>query len=80
MLVAPDGEAWRFTALGTEAMLEPSVFLAGLQGPRRTEQIVLYGRARLVPEFGWRLELQAEGKPRATRRAGRGGEETPTLV
>lgn len=80
VLVAPDGEAWRFVALGTEAMLEPSVFLAGLQGPRRSEQIVLYGRARLVPEFGWRLELQAEGKPRAARRPGRSSDEGPTLV
>jgi len=79
MLVAPDGEAWRFTALGTEAMLEPSVFLAGLQGPRRSEQIVLYGRARLVPEFGWRLELQAEGKPRGGRRGSR-GDDGPLLV
>jgi hypothetical protein len=33
--------------------VEESVFLAGLDGPRRTVQIVIYGRARNTPAVRW---------------------------
>ncbi|MGE0844769.1 MAG: heparinase II/III family protein [Flavobacteriaceae bacterium] len=45
--------AWRFHADNADIAIEESVFLAGLDGPRRTEQIVLSGRCRLQPRVSW---------------------------
>jgi uncharacterized heparinase superfamily protein len=68
LIVFPDGEAWRFSATGAEIRLEESVFLAANQGPRRSEQIVLYGRARANPEIAWHFERQATGRASGPRR------------
>ena len=49
----PDRDVWTFTAHGDAVELEESVYLAGADGPRRTVQIVIYGRARAQPRVRW---------------------------
>jgi uncharacterized heparinase superfamily protein len=46
ILLLTDREVWSFSAHGETVEMEESVFLAGLDGPRRTLQIVIYGHAR----------------------------------
>jgi uncharacterized heparinase superfamily protein len=53
MLLMPDREAWTFNAFEAEVELEESVYLAGADGPRRTVQIVIHGRARNSPSVRW---------------------------
>ena len=53
MLVMPDRDVWTFTAYEDLVELEESVYLAGRDGPRRTLQMVIYGRARKVPRVHW---------------------------
>ena len=53
MLLMPDREAWTFNAFEEEVELEESVYLAGADGPRRTVQIVIHGRARKSPTVRW---------------------------
>ena len=44
ILLLPDREVWTFATGGDAVEIEESVFLAGPDGPRRTAQIVIYGR------------------------------------
>lgn len=53
MLMMPDREVWTFSAFEDRVEIEESVYLAGADGPRRTAQIVIYGRARKVPRVRW---------------------------
>jgi uncharacterized heparinase superfamily protein len=53
MLMMPDREVWTFSAFEDRVEIEESVYLAGADGPRRTAQIVIYGRARKVPLVRW---------------------------
>jgi len=53
MLVLPDREVWTFGAYEDQVELEESVYLGASDGPRRTTQIVIYGRARKVPRVRW---------------------------
>jgi uncharacterized heparinase superfamily protein len=53
MLLMPDREAWTFNAFEHEVEIEESVYLAGKDGPRRTVQIVIYGRARKSATVRW---------------------------
>lgn len=55
LLMTPRGAAWEFSSGEIEPVLEESVFLGGVDLPRRSEQIVLYGRCGSVPRVGWRL-------------------------
>ena len=48
MLMLPNKEVWTFSAFEDRIDLEESVYLAGTDGPRRTLQIVIHGRARKV--------------------------------
>ncbi|WP_349629140.1 heparinase II/III family protein [Stappia sp. WLB 29] len=66
LLVAPDGEAWEFTAPGCEMGIEESIYLSDSSGHRRCEQIVLYGRLAHRREAAWQFCRTAAG--RATRR------------
>jgi uncharacterized heparinase superfamily protein len=52
LLLAPNRELWTFTGYGP-VEIEESVFLSGLDGPRRTVQIVIYGKARSQPAVRW---------------------------
>ena len=53
MLMLPNREVWTFSAHEDRAEVEESVYLAGPDGPRRTMQIVVYGRASKVPRVHW---------------------------
>jgi uncharacterized heparinase superfamily protein len=52
-LLLPDHETWTFATTAEVAELEESVFLAGKDSPRRTTQIVIYGRARSQSFIQW---------------------------
>jgi uncharacterized heparinase superfamily protein len=58
MLVTANKEVWTFSAYEDRVEIEESVYLAGTDGPRRTVQIAIYGRARDVQRVHWTL-LQA---------------------
>lgn len=70
------GEAWAFSADGAEINVEESVFLGAVEGPRHSEQIVLYGRCRSTPSVSWQFERigATERQPRARSP---GGAELP---
>jgi len=53
MLLMPNRDVWNFNALENPVEIEESVYLAGADGPRRTVQIVIYGRARKGPTVRW---------------------------
>ena len=53
ILLLPDREVWTFATLADAVELEESVFLAGSDGPRRTVQIVIYGRAGEQRQVHW---------------------------
>ena len=53
MLLLPNKEVWTFNAHEDRVELEESVYLAGSDGPRRTTQIVIYGRARTASRVHW---------------------------
>ena len=75
MLMLPDREVWTFNAHEDRVELEESVYLSGSDGPRRTVQMVIYGRARKVPRVHWSFSyVTPSGGAR-----GRRGEDTPEL-
>jgi uncharacterized heparinase superfamily protein len=53
ILLLQDRELWTFATLADEVELEESVFLAGTDGPRRTVQIVIYGRVAQQAAVRW---------------------------
>ena len=53
MLMLPNREVWTFSAYEDSIEIEESVYLAGREGPRRTAQLVIYGRARKAPSVRW---------------------------
>jgi uncharacterized heparinase superfamily protein len=60
IVVLPDRTAWEFTVDGAEAVIEDSVFLAGADGPRRTEQIVVHADTRTSPVLRWQFTRLAQ--------------------
>ena len=68
MLMLPNKEVWTFSAYEDRIELEESVYLAGNDGPRRTLQIVIYGRARKVARVQWTFSMIA-ASPHAGRAA-----------
>src|SRR5215510_12355591 len=71
MLLLPNKDVWTFNAYEDRIDIEESVYLAGNEGPRRTTQIVIHGRARKVARIQWTLALTAASPVSFTRR-GRG--------
>jgi len=53
MLLMPNKEVWTFSAYEDRVDIEESVYLASPDGPRRTVQIVVYGRARKAMRVQW---------------------------
>jgi uncharacterized heparinase superfamily protein len=53
MLVLPNKDLWTFDSHEDRVDLEESVYLGGSEGPRRTVQLVIHGRARQVPRVHW---------------------------
>src|SRR5262250_1219891 len=72
MLATPNKEVWTFSAYGDRVEIEESVYLAGPDGPRRTVQLVIYGRAGNVPRIRWAF---APAAPTTTTGAARRGRD-----
>jgi len=53
VLLLPNKDIWNLNAHEDVVAVEESVYLAGQDGPRRTMQIVIYGRARDVHRVHW---------------------------
>jgi uncharacterized heparinase superfamily protein len=71
MLMLPNREVWTLDAYEDPVTLEESVFLAGSDGPRRTVQLVIHGRARNVPRVRWTFTHADPSAPAARRDAAR---------
>jgi uncharacterized heparinase superfamily protein len=78
MLAMPNREVWTFSAYGDRVEIEESVYLAGPDGPRRTVQLVIYGRARNVPRVRWTFASHA-AQPSGSGGARRGRADEPQL-
>jgi uncharacterized heparinase superfamily protein len=63
MLMLPNKEVWTFSAYEDRIDLEESVYLAGNDGPRRTVQLVVYGRARKLARVQWAFTHSSPGIP-----------------
>ena len=72
VLVLPSKEVWTFDAHEDRVEMEDSVYLAGLDGPRRTTQLVIYGHARRVARVHWTLTHTPPAPP--SRKPARGAE------
>jgi uncharacterized heparinase superfamily protein len=70
MLMLPSKEVWTFNAYEDRLEIEESVYLAGSDGPRRTHQIVIYGRAGAVPRVQWTFSMVAAAPTPARRSRG----------
>ncbi len=68
MLILPNREVWTFSAHEDRVEIEESVYLSGADGPRRTVQIVIYGRARKVPRIHWSFAHVAQASGRGRNR------------
>ncbi|MGZ3328797.1 MAG: heparinase II/III family protein [Xanthobacteraceae bacterium] len=77
VLLTPNKEAWTFNAYEDKVDLEESVYLAGPDGPRRTLQLVIYGRARKVMRVQW--SFAAQPAPGAAPGPRRPREDEPQL-
>ncbi len=73
VLLLPNKDIWNLNAHEDVVALEESVYLAGQDGPRRTMQIVIYGRARDVHRVHWTFTHMPQVTP-AARQARRGQE------
>lgn len=56
VLLQAGREAWAFSADDGDILIEESIYLCGLHGPRQTEQIVISGRVGLNSRIGWAFE------------------------
>ena len=68
MLLMPNKEVWTFSAPEDRVDIEESVYLAAPDGPRRSAQIVVYGRARKVMRVQWTFAQASAGTAAAARR------------
>lgn len=55
LLMLPNREAWLFSADGLKTTIEESVFLGALEGPRRSEQLVVRTNVATTPDIAWRF-------------------------
>jgi uncharacterized heparinase superfamily protein len=69
MLMMPNKEGWIFNAYEDRVDIEESVYLAGPDGPRRTVQLVVYGRAGKVMRVQWTFSAQTSTGATGTRRS-----------
>jgi uncharacterized heparinase superfamily protein len=56
MLMTPNKEVWTFSAHEDRVELEDGVYLAGSEGPRKTAQLVIHGRARTASRVLWSFQ------------------------
>jgi uncharacterized heparinase superfamily protein len=74
MLLMPNKDVWTFSAFEDRIDIEESVYLAGPDGPRRSVQIVIYGRARKVMRVQWSFSQAPPGAGSAPARRDRSEE------
>jgi uncharacterized heparinase superfamily protein len=74
MLLMPNKEVWTFSVYEDRLDIEESVYLAAAQGPRRTSQVVIYGRARKAMRVQWTLAATPSGAPATPARRVRADE------
>jgi uncharacterized heparinase superfamily protein len=75
MLTTPSKDLWSFNSPEDEVDIEESVYLASPEGPRRTVQIVIRGRARQIQRILWTfsfVQQQQLAAPSSARNKGRG--------
>jgi len=65
---------WTFHGYEDRIDIEESVYLAGADGPRRSLQIVVYGRARKVMRVQWSFAVSGPAAVAAGARRSRGEE------
>jgi uncharacterized heparinase superfamily protein len=65
ILLLHDRDLWTFATLADAVELEESVFLAGSDGPRRTVQIVIYGRVGQPSAVRWSFRHTPPAAPGA---------------
>ena len=65
ILLLHDRDLWTFATLADAVELEESVFLAGNDGPRRTVQIVIYGRVGQTSAVRWSFRHTPPAAPGA---------------
>ena len=70
MLLLPNKDVWNLDTHEDEVVLEESVYLAGNDGPRRTTQVVIYGRARDINRVHWTFSHVPHLAPGAKRQRG----------
>ncbi len=74
MLLMPNKDVWTFNGYEDRIDIEESVYLAGPDGPRRSLQIVVYGRARKVMRVQWTFSVSSGAGVGAGARRSRGDE------
>ncbi len=70
MLMLPNRDVWTFSAYEDRVEIEESVYLSGPDGPRKSTQMVIYGRARKVPRVYWTFVYMESQGGAITRRRG----------
>ena len=76
MLVLPNRDLWNFHTYEDVVDLEDGAYLGGQDGPRRSLQIVIRGKARQAPRVRWTL-LHTPQPARPGPRRARAGPELP---
>jgi uncharacterized heparinase superfamily protein len=74
MLLMANKDVWTFSSFEDRIDIEESVYLAGPDGPRRSVQIVIYGRARKVMRVQWSFAQAPPGAGAAGARRDRSEE------
>jgi uncharacterized heparinase superfamily protein len=69
MLLLPNKEVWSFNAYEDRVEIEDSVYLSSTEGPRRTSQLVIHGRAREAPHVQWSFSFVAASPIGISRRS-----------
>jgi uncharacterized heparinase superfamily protein len=69
MLLLPNKEVWSFNAYEDRVEIEDSVYLASAEGPRRTSQLVIHGRAREAAHVQWSFTFVAASPIGVSRRS-----------
>jgi uncharacterized heparinase superfamily protein len=77
VLLLPNKDVWNLDAHEDEVAVEESVYLAGNDGPRRTSQVVIYGRAREFHRVHWTFSHVPHLAPGAKRPRGPEPPELP---
>ena len=67
LLALPSGELWAFDTQGLTVTIEESIFLASVDGRRRTEQLCISFDAAVTPQISWRFSRLSAAPGRGNR-------------